>query len=162
LTKQYTAWHRRSGSDRAAARPEEEPMRVVRGAAIVAMLVVAMAGIAGCGEPASAEVRARAAASTTTASTRPIPHLVDVGAGKCIPCKAMAPILDRLRIDYAGRLRVTFVDAWKVPEEARPYGVRMIPTQIFYGADGRELARHEGFMSREDILAQWKALGIEL
>jgi thioredoxin 1 len=38
----------------------------------------------------------------------------------------------------------------------------MIPTQIFYGADGRELARHEGFMSREEILAQWKAVGVEL
>ena len=38
----------------------------------------------------------------------------------------------------------------------------MIPTQIFYGADGRELARHEGFIDREQILARWKALGVEL
>jgi thioredoxin 1 len=91
-----------------------------------------------------------------------IPRLVDVGAGKCIPCKAMAPILDQLRVEYAGRLEVTFVDVWKNPDQAAPYGVHMIPTQIFYAADGRELARHRGFMSRDDILAQWKALGVEL
>lgn len=38
--------------------------------------------------------------------------------------------------------------------------IRMIPTQIFFGADGRELARHEGFMGREEILAQWKAVEV--
>lgn len=130
---------------------------------MVATLVLSVGAIAGCGEPASAEAQARsAAAAASTPRTRPIPHLVDVGAGKCIPCKAMAPILEQLRTDYAGRLQVTFVDAWTSPDEARPYGVRMIPTQIFYGADGRELARHEGFMSREEILARWKALGVEL
>ena len=93
---------------------------------------------------------------------RGTPHLVDVGAGKCIPCKAMAPILEELRAEYAGRLQVTFVDVWVNPDAGQPYGIRMIPTQIFYGADGRELARHEGFMSKADILARWKALGVEL
>ncbi len=97
-----------------------------------------------------------------TAASAHVPRLVDVGAGKCIPCKAMAPILDQLRVDYAGRLEVTFVDVWKNPDQASPYAVQMIPTQIFYAADGRELARHQGFMSREEILAQWKALGVEL
>jgi thioredoxin 1 len=42
------------------------------------------------------------------------------------------------------------------------YGIRVIPTQIFYDASGQELARHEGFMSREAILAQWRDLGISL
>jgi len=93
---------------------------------------------------------------------RPIPHLVDVGAGKCIPCKAMAPILDELKTEYAGRLQVTFVDVWVNPDAGQPYAIRMIPTQIFYGADGRELARHEGFISKADILGRWKALGVEL
>lgn len=93
---------------------------------------------------------------------RGIPRLVDLGAGKCIPCKAMAPILEQLRADFSGRLEVTFIDVWQAPEQARTYRVRMIPTQVFYSSDGRELARHEGFMSREEILARWKALGVEL
>ncbi len=102
------------------------------------------------------------AAPTAASSVRAIPRLVDVGAGKCIPCKAMAPILDKLRVDYVGRLDVTFVDVWKYPDQAAPDAIHMIPTQIFSAADGRELARHEGFLSREEILAQWKALGVEL
>ncbi len=65
-------------------------------------------------------------------------------------------------MDFTGRLEVRFVDVWKAPDEAQPYGIRMIPTQIFYAADGRELARHEGFISREEILATWKSLGVEL
>lgn len=96
------------------------------------------------------------------ASSRATPRLVDLGAGKCIPCKAMAPILEQLRVDYTGRLEVRFIDVWKAPDEAQPYRIRMIPTQIFYAADGRELARHEGFISRDEILATWKSLGVEL
>jgi thioredoxin 1 len=143
---------------------EEESMRDGRRVTtVVAAMVLSLTGAMGCGEASSAEVRARSAATSTNAAPgKAVPHLVDVGAGKCIPCKAMAPILEQLRADYVGRLRVTFVDVWESPDAARPYAIRMIPTQIFYGADGRELARHEGFMSREDIVAQWKALGVEL
>ena len=100
--------------------------------------------------------------SSASRSTPRVPRLVDLGAGKCIPCKAMAPMLEQLRTDYAGRLDVTFIDVWKMPDEARAYGIQLIPTQIFFAADGRELARHEGFISREEILAKWKVLGVEL
>lgn len=99
---------------------------------------------------------------TKAVSARPIPRLVDLGAGKCIPCKAMAPILEGLKVEYAGRMEVQFIDVWKDPDAATPYGIHMIPTQIFYGADGKELARHEGFMGKDEILAQWKAVGVRL
>lgn len=88
-----------------------------------------------------------------------LPKLVDVGADKCIPCIKMAPILDALREDFYGRLDVEFVDAWKNRDLAANYGVRMIPTQIFYAADGKELYRHTGFFAREDILNKWQELG---
>ncbi len=90
-----------------------------------------------------------------------VPRLVDVGADQCVPCKAMAPILAQLRFDYAGRMRVDFIDVWKNPEAGDPYGVSIIPTQIFYGGDGRELERHQGFFSREDILATWMRHGYD-
>ena len=50
-----------------------------------------------------------------TTPTVGIPRLVDIGADKCIPCKAMAPILVELRNEYAGRMEVEFVDVWKNP-----------------------------------------------
>ncbi len=91
-----------------------------------------------------------------------VPRLVDLGAGKCIPCKKMAPILEELKKEYAGRMEVEFIDVWKNPDAGKAYGVEMIPTQIFYDASGTELFRHTGFFGREDILGKWKELGVEL
>ncbi|MBI2929607.1 MAG: hypothetical protein HYY24_28425 [Verrucomicrobia bacterium] len=91
-----------------------------------------------------------------------IPRLVDLGAGKCIPCKLMAPILEELKTEYAGRFEVVFIDVWQNPEVGKQYGIEIIPTQIFYDASGKELFRHVGFFGKEDILAKWKELGVDL
>lgn len=102
-------------------------------------------------------------AEDAAAPTQPaLPRLVDLGASKCIPCKMMKPVLDKLTKDYAGRLEVVFIDVWEKREEGDRYGIRVIPTQIFFDATGTERARHEGFMAEKDILAKWKELGVEL
>jgi thioredoxin 1 len=91
-----------------------------------------------------------------------LPKLVDLGADKCIPCKAMAPILEGLKKEYAGKLNVEFIDVWKNPDVGKAYGIEMIPTQIFYDANGKELFRHMGFFGKEDILGKWKELGVDV
>jgi len=88
-----------------------------------------------------------------------LPKLVDLGAGKCIPCKMMAPILEDLKKTHAGKFEVQFIDVWQNPDSGRKYGIRVIPTQIFFAHDGKELFRHEGFFGKDDILAKWKELG---
>lgn len=90
-----------------------------------------------------------------------LPLLLDIGADKCVPCKMMAPILEKMEHDYAGKMEVRFIDVWKGSDAAKPYAVRLIPTQIFYSPDGEELFRHQGFYGKEDILAKWKELGYE-
>ena len=102
------------------------------------------------------------AAAAWAAEPSKLPKLIDLGADKCIPCKAMAPILKDLKTEYAGRMEVEFIDVWKNPDAGKAYGVEMIPTQIFYDASGKELERHTGFFGKEDILAKWKELGVEL
>ena len=97
-----------------------------------------------------------------TKPTKQLPRLVDLGAGTCIPCKMMAPILEELKQEYANRLQVEFIDVWKNPNAGKEYGIRIIPTQIFFGASGKELFRHEGFFSKEDILSKWKQLGVNI
>jgi len=94
--------------------------------------------------------------------SKALPRLVDLGASKCVPCKMMAPILEDLKANYADRLVVDFIDVWENPNEATRYRVRVIPTQIFLDPTGKELFRHEGFFSKEDILATWKELGFDL
>lgn len=100
--------------------------------------------------------------ASTKPATAALPKLVDLGATKCIPCKMMAPILEDLKKTYAGKLDVQFIDVWENPDAGKQYGINVIPTQIFYDAAGKELFRHEGFFAREDILAKWKELGVDL
>jgi len=101
-------------------------------------------------------------AAFAPAQTAKLPRLVDLGAGKCIPCKLMAPILVELRKEYAGRMEVVFIDVWENPDAGKPYDIDGIPTQIFYDAEGKELFRHSGFLGKDDILARWKELGVNL
>lgn len=92
---------------------------------------------------------------------RKLPTLLELGADRCIPCRMMTPIIEELTKEYADRLHVQFHDVWKYPSHTRQYGVRVIPTQIFLDPNGKELFRHQGFFSKEDILAKWKELGFD-
>ena len=91
-----------------------------------------------------------------------LPRLVELGADKCVPCKMMAPILAELKTEYPAVFVVDFIDVWKNTEASSEYGIKVIPTQIFFAANGTELFRHEGFYPKEEILAKWRELGIEI
>jgi thioredoxin 1 len=99
--------------------------------------------------------------STASDVDKPLPKLLDLGATKCIPCKLMKPILDELKRDYADKFVTDFIDVWEDESAGKKHGIKMIPTQIFYDATGKELFRHEGFYGREDILGKWKELGVD-
>ncbi|MCG3147811.1 MAG: hypothetical protein PCFJNLEI_01252 [Verrucomicrobiae bacterium] len=101
-------------------------------------------------------------ATAAAVTPQKLPKLLDLGATKCVPCKKMAPILEELKTTYAGKLEVEFIDVWQNPAAGKQYAIQLIPTQIFYDAAGKELFRHEGFLGREDILAKWKELGVNL
>ncbi len=94
-------------------------------------------------------------------SAKLLPKLIDLGADKCVPCKMMAPVLEELKKEYVGRLDVQFIDLWKNPDGGKAYNIKLIPTQIFFDATGKELFRHEGFFSKEDILGKFKEFGIQ-
>ena len=93
----------------------------------------------------------------------PVPGMVtmvDLGAKKCIPCKMMAPMLEELTREYQGRAAVLFIDVWENPDAGPRYGLRTIPTQIFYDATGKEISRHEGFMDKASIVAVFRQQGV--
>jgi thiol-disulfide isomerase/thioredoxin len=122
-------------------------------------------------EPAPAEQRRPAAstvAPTEAAATdaapqkQKLPRLLDLGAHSCIPCKMMAPILDELKKDYADGFKTEFIDVWQNPDAGKLYGIQSIPTQIFFDTEGKELFRHMGFFSKEDILDTWKKHGVDV
>ena len=86
--------------------------------------------------------------------------MVDLGANRCIPCKMMAPILERLQKQYAGRAAIVFLDVWEDPAPGSHFGIRAIPTQIFFNKKGEEMYRHIRFMSEEAIVKQLKLMGV--
>ena len=94
-------------------------------------------------------------------SARALPRLVELG-GTCVLCKMMQPILDELSQEYAGKLQVDVFDVLENPHIGTEYGVQILPTQIFFDASGKEIFRHEGFLPKEDILAKWRELGVDL
>lgn len=87
--------------------------------------------------------------------------MIDLGADKCVPCKMMAPIMAKLEKVYEGRAAIVFIDVWKHNEQAGRFGIRAIPTQIFYNEKGREVYRHVGFMGEKAIVDQLKKMGID-
>ena len=87
--------------------------------------------------------------------------MIDLGADSCIPCKLMAPILKKLEKEYDGRAAIVFIDVWKHKDQAKRFGIRAIPTQLFFDKEGKEAYRHLGFMSETAIVAQLKKMGVE-
>lgn len=87
---------------------------------------------------------------------------VELGSLNCIPCRQMQPVMQAVEKKYGVQLKVVFYDIWK-PEQrhyAEKYGVRIIPTQVFLDSSGKELYRHEGFLSEGQIDVLLKRHGL--
>ena len=92
--------------------------------------------------------------------TKGLVTMVDLGAHKCIPCKMMAPIIAELQKEYAGRASIVFIDVWENRDQAQKFGIRGIPTQIFYDKKGKEVSRHVGFLDKKSIVEMFDKLGV--
>ncbi len=88
------------------------------------------------------------------------PSLVDFGSVGCIPCDMMAPILDKLKEKYKGKVNVLFVHVKEKPILTGRYGVQTIPVQIFFDKSGKEVFRHTGFFPEEKIEKQLSNMGV--
>jgi thioredoxin 1 len=119
---------------------------------------IAFVLVAGCSDQAQEKSRAEADVGSQQAAK--LPMLVDLGKGTCIPCKKMKPILEQLTKEYEGRAIVKFIDLRYEPQAARQYGVRLIPTQIFYDSEGNEVYRHQGFMDKKSIEMKFAEMGV--
>ncbi|MBT0664272.1 thioredoxin family protein [Geobacter pelophilus] len=110
---------------------------------------------------AHAELPSAATATVNQALSSGKPAVIDLGARTCIPCKKMAPILESMSNEYRGKANVLFIDVHEDQAAAKKFRVQMIPTQIFFNAQGKEVKRHIGFMDRVDILKELKAAGLK-
>ena len=94
------------------------------------------------------------------ARTSGLPSLVDFGSTGCRSCAMMAPILEALKAQYAGKANVLFIHVQEQPVLAERYGITTIPVQVFFDKDGREIHRNNGVMSREQIEMKLAEMGV--
>jgi thioredoxin 1 len=101
------------------------------------------------------------AAETKEIPAKGMVTMIDLGAKKCVPCKMMMPVMEKIEKAYQGKALIHFYDVWEDREPATRFGIRGIPTQIFFDKDAKELYRHVGFMSEEDIVSQLTKMGVK-
>ena len=130
-------------------------------------LLALLIGIIGCGSTAEtpAEPAGRTSAPAEHSSeTHPgdtgLPKLWDFSATWCSPCKEQKPIIHELQKEYAGKLEIRIIDVDENGELSGKFGIKAIPTQVFLDAEGNELSRNTGLMSKDDILARFRTHGL--
>ncbi|UCF70350.1 MAG: thioredoxin family protein [candidate division WOR-3 bacterium] len=113
------------------------------------------------GEGTKDTVPATAADPLENALKKGLPVVADFGRSTCIPCKMMLPILEKLEHELEGKASVLIIDIREYSTLSRKYKITLIPTQIFFDANGEEVFRHQGFMPEEEIILQLKEMGVD-
>ena len=125
---------------------------------ILGIMVLAVCGVMAIKNLKSHRIASALADDSVIGNGKPV--LLELGSHSCMPCQKMMPILDELNAEQTAFV-VSFVDVWAVEGKSEQYGIKSIPTQIFFDGDGTELFRHVGFYPKEDILAKWRELGVQ-
>jgi thioredoxin 1 len=113
-----------------------------------------------CGPLPQKAAQAKEAPRIPTASG--LPCLLAFGSGECEQCKKADALLKELAPRLKGRVDVIHLDPDVYPAEAAKWRIRIIPTQIIVGADGKEIERIEKFVPEQELIGKLSAAGIKL
>lgn len=110
---------------------------------------VAIAFLAGCNGETAASPGVQLVENARQSG---LPTVVEFGASSCTTCRNMKPILEATALQLQGRAHVVVIDLNKDYAAASQFNIRMMPTQVFFAADGRETGRHLGGMTQTEIV----------
>jgi len=124
-------------------------------AALVLLLILMAMGYIACDRGQDTQPAPRA---STGPHVQGLPTLLEFGRGICPTCRQMEPIIAEIVREYKGRLNVRSVSLDEERELGAKHGINLIPTQVILDAQGREVARHVGFVAKEDLVAKMREL----
>jgi len=86
------------------------------------------------------------------------PALYEFGAGYCFSCKEMEKVMAELKPVYSSQVELRMVYADKEKPLFQQYKIMLIPTQVFVDASGKEVDRHIGPLTKEEVIQKLKEL----
>lgn len=82
-----------------------------------------------------------------------LPSIVEFGATTCSTCLEMKAVLDSVAQRTQARAHVLIIDISKDREAGNVYRIQLMPTQVIFDASGREIGRHMGKLTEEEVVA---------
>ncbi len=122
---------------------------------ILAVVAVALAGAV------IWKTSLRASTPAEREATGGLPALLDFGMGECVTCREMEPIVRELADNYEGRAVIRIIDIREHRDLQAKYRVDVIPTQVFLNDRGNEVFRNVGPMTRDEMIAKLREIGVE-
>lgn len=118
------------------------------------LIAVALLGsLAACGAdaplPSSPGVKL-----VQNATASGLPTIAEFGAETCASCREMKVVLDSVARHTQGRAHVLIIDISKDSDAAQMFRIQLMPTQIFFGPDGREIGRHMGKLPETEVMSR--------
>jgi thioredoxin 1 len=83
------------------------------------------------------------------------------GSKQSAPSKELELVVKEVETRFKGKLDVVRVDAGVYPDEAARWRLRMVPTLIFFDRNSKELWRHEGRLSANELVSKLKSAGVK-
>jgi thioredoxin 1 len=88
------------------------------------------------------------------------PALYEFGAKTCIPCIQMKKVMAELTTSHGSQVEFRMVYTDEEKDLFRQYTIMLIPTQVFLDASGKEVDRHVGALTKEEVLKKLKELNL--
>lgn len=118
------------------------------------LLAVALSlALVGCGRDAPIPP-SPGVALVANATASGLPTIAEFGAKTCASCREMEGILGNVARKTAGKAHVLTIDIGMDVEAAQVFQIRLMPTQVFFDAQGREIGRHMGKLSEAEVIAR--------